>query len=62
MNLYIYGDDSARAFLGDKTTNFTLQTNKGEVKVNEVVFYTDLPEFIQNYDKKQQENIINGEF
>ena len=62
VNLYIYGDDSARAFLGDKTTNFTLQTNKGEVKVNEVVFYTDLPEFIQNYDKKPQENIINGEF
>ena len=40
INLYIYGDDSARAFLGDKTTKFTLQTNKGEVKVNEVVFYT----------------------
>ena len=27
INLYIYGDDNARAFLGDKTTNFTIQTN-----------------------------------
>jgi len=27
INLYIYGDDSARAFLGDKTINFTIQTN-----------------------------------
>ena len=27
INLYIYGDDSARAFLGNKTINFTIQTN-----------------------------------
>ena len=44
INLYIYGDDSARAFLGDKRGEFIIQTNLGEKRVREVIFYESFDE------------------
>ena len=53
INLYIYGDDRARAFLGDKTKDLTLQTDQGLKRVKEVIFYKDVKEL--NLDKQKPE-------
>ena len=53
INLYIYGDDRARAFLGDKTKDLTLQTDQGLKRVKEVIFYKDIKEL--NLDKQKPE-------
>ena len=41
IDLYIYGDDSAKSFLDFDTTNHTVLTNQGIKRVNEIHFYTD---------------------
>lgn len=41
IDLYIYGDDSAKSFLDFDTTNHTILTNQGIKRVNEIHFYTD---------------------
>ena len=53
INLYVYGDDRARAFLGDKTKDLTLQTDQGLKRVKEVIFYKDVKEL--NLDKQKPE-------
>lgn len=53
INLYVYGDDRARAFLGDKTKDLTLQTDQGLKRVKEVIFYKDIKEL--NLDKQKPE-------
>lgn len=39
IDLYIYGDESAKSFLDFDTTNHTILTNQGIKKVNEIHFY-----------------------
>ncbi|WP_165590171.1 calcium-binding protein, partial [Campylobacter geochelonis] len=55
ITLYIYGDDSAKEFLGsNNTTNQTVLTNKGIKQVKEIIFYQtnlDLNNFIQGDNK-----------
>lgn len=53
INLYIYGDDRARAFLGDKTKDLTLQTDQGLKRAKEVIFYKDVKELNLNKQKPE---------
>ncbi|WP_172127630.1 hypothetical protein [Campylobacter sp. RM16192] len=58
VNLYIYGDDNAKSFLGDNTTNQTILTDKGLKRVREIVFYKDpselnLKDNLQSDDKNE---------
>lgn len=58
IDLYIYGGDEAKAFLGAKTKDFSLMTNKGEVKVKNVVFYQDKLELNKSFTENTNKNTL----
>ncbi|MCI6988082.1 MAG: VWA domain-containing protein, partial [Campylobacter sp.] len=41
-NLYIYGDDSIKEYLGGYDKGLNIKTNKGLIDINEIIFYTDI--------------------